>query len=397
MSSRLKSIAAFLLLSLICFTADAAHIIGGYMSYQCLGGENYRFTMILYRDCYGGGSAFDSDGASGAPFSATVTFFTGSSTVPLSSIELNTPTIDMVQPLPDCFSQSVSCVERGIYVFEATLPAGNEPIHVVYQRCCRNATISNIAEPGATGATWTITITPEARAVCNTSPVFGLVPMLCAVVNEPYSYDHAATDADGDELTYEFCAPLLGGGTDQINPTISTGVAPDPDMPPPYDMVNYLNPPSTVVQPIPGAPAYVIDPNTGVVNGTPNVQGRYLYAVCVNEFRNGQLLSVTRYEFEHDAGFLTGIDEIASGNRLKIFPNPTNGVFNVEMPKSSNVKNFEVKLYDMNGRKVANQSEADGSNLKVTIPELLPGVYQLVLCNGQEIYHEKIVVKPSNR
>ena len=30
---------------------QAKHIIGGVLSYECLGDGNYRFTMKMYRDC----------------------------------------------------------------------------------------------------------------------------------------------------------------------------------------------------------------------------------------------------------------------------------------------------------------------------------------------------------
>ena len=37
----------------------SAHIIGGEMTYVCLGNDNYRIKIKLYRDEAGGGAEFD--------------------------------------------------------------------------------------------------------------------------------------------------------------------------------------------------------------------------------------------------------------------------------------------------------------------------------------------------
>lgn len=383
-----------LLFCLACFfTADANHTMGGYLSYKCMGGDNYRFTLIMYRDCNGGGSDFDSDFANNAPLVGNVTFYAGSSQTPLQTIELTQPTIALLQQLPGCFPQPSACIERGTYVFDATLPSGNDPIHIVYQRCCRTASITNIIHAEASGTTWVITITPEARALCNSSPVFGPDLMLCALVGEPFSFDHEATDFDGDELTYEFCAPLLGAGNDQLTPEAANGVAPNPDLPPPYAGIVFSDSLYSATQPIIGAPAYTIDPATGLVSGTPTVVGRFVYAVCVNEFRNGQLLSTTRFEFNHDVGLFTATDETASPHELKVFPNPNSGNFSVELPQSAQPRGFEAQLFDLNGQRLASQYSVDGAKLVFSTSGLPAGVYQLLLRNGQEAYHARIVME----
>ena len=39
--------------------AMTKHIIGGEITYECLGGGDFRFQMNVYRDCAGSGASFD--------------------------------------------------------------------------------------------------------------------------------------------------------------------------------------------------------------------------------------------------------------------------------------------------------------------------------------------------
>src|ERR1041384_1804234 len=43
--------AILLLVSVFHFASFAAHIVGGDMYYDCLGNDDYRITLIIYRDC----------------------------------------------------------------------------------------------------------------------------------------------------------------------------------------------------------------------------------------------------------------------------------------------------------------------------------------------------------
>ncbi len=278
----------------------AAHIVGGAINYVCNGNGNYTFTMKIYRDCYGGGAPFDSDFGSGAPFAGTVTIFVGNSTVPMNVIQLGAPTITNVLPNlsnPCLIAPPNVCVEEGIYVFNLNLPISTSSYHVVYQRCCRNNTITNLVVPGETGATYYMELTANAQAACNNSPVFNDFPPIVICTGEPIDFDHAATDPDGDLLVYELCNPFTGGGFDQVNSTAPNGVAPDPDLPPPYSAVTF-SAPYSFNNPLSANPPVTIDPNTGFLTGVPNVSGQFVVGVCVKEYRNGVLLSETRRDFQ---------------------------------------------------------------------------------------------------
>ena len=116
---------------------------------------------------------------------------------------------------------------------------------------------------------------------------------VCA--NFEFTWDHSATDDDGDELVYSLCAPLDGGGTDGGGGYDSP--IPNPPAAPPYQEVAYVGPYSGDY-PIASDPAMAIDPVTGMITGTPTVPGQYAIGICVSEYRDGVLLSTTMRDFQ---------------------------------------------------------------------------------------------------
>ncbi len=280
------------------------HIIGGNITYECLGNNTYRFVLTMYRDC------FCTDCADFDPIAHIGVYRCGGSIncnnlgqnstfrtvdVPLSGTPRN-----VERPDYPCLIPPDVCVEEASYIWQMVLPQSAESYHISYQRCCRNITISNIIAPQNAGATYTIEITPTAQQVCNNSPVFNSFPPTVICANQPFTYDHSATDPDGDLLVYEFCSPLLGGGPilDGLSFSSCDGAAPDPACPPPYDNVSFKAPAYTPAFPMGGDPPVTINPFTGIISGTPTTLGQFVVGVCVSEYRNGELLSRVFRDFQ---------------------------------------------------------------------------------------------------
>ena len=300
----------------------ALHIIGGEMTYVCLGedpnnpGANlYQVTMKVYRDCFGTGAGFDS--APGTNTTGTVTVYRGDSNFPfIQTITLDAPVVTELDPSvinnPCLVIPSNVCVQEGVYTFNVSLPIDSDSYHIVYQRCCRNQTISNLVNPEAAGATYSVEITPKGQEECNNSPVFNNFPPIVICVNEELSFDHSAFDAEGDQLVYEFCSPVTGGS--------NNNVAPNPDAPPPFDEVQFALPFYSALNPLGVSTDVTIDPNTGLISGTPLFQGQFVVGVCVEEYRDGELLSVVQRDFQFNVSYcepLVNADpggEIQAGN-----------------------------------------------------------------------------------
>lgn len=295
----------------LCIGLEARHLIGGEITYECLGergnGMRYKFTMRIYRDCACTGCApFDPQaaisiyrcGASASCDQLTVNNVFDNFTVGLESItSVSPPEFPCLEIPPNI------CVEEGFYEFERTLPISEDSYHIIYQRCCRNVTITNIFDPEAAGTSYTTEITPAAQLGCNNSPVFNEFPPTVICADQPLEFDHSATDADGDQIIYEFCSPLLGGGRTgtsgfEGDPSACDGVSPNPPCPPPFSTVRYIQPTYTFDKPLGGKPAVEIDPNTGVISGIPNTLGQFVVGVCAKEYRNGELIGETRRDFQ---------------------------------------------------------------------------------------------------
>lgn len=279
------------------FLTNASHIVGGELSYNCLGGNTFEIKLTVYRDCFYGApnAIFDPE--------ASIGIFDANNELVLSLMEapggqLLIPatvddTLDIIISDPCLFAPSDICVHSMTYTDTIVLPPISGGYQLVYQRCCRNSSISNIISSFDTGASFVIDISEIALLECNSSPQFNAMPPVFLCINEPFVFDQSVIDVDGDSLVYSLCTPLDGASFD--NPR------PQPPLPPPYDPINWQNPPYSLTNLLGGIPLE-IDPTTGIVTATPNTQGIFLVGMCIQEYRNGELISETRREFQYNVG-----------------------------------------------------------------------------------------------
>ncbi len=370
---------------------QARHIIGGEITYECLGNDQYEFTLLIYRDCnctdcaefdpFAAIAVYNCDEDSDCGSFGQADYFTRLD-VPL--LEIN----NVAEPTYPCLVPPDVCVQEGLYRFTLTLPNSPQSYHVSYQRCCRNVTINNIIGPESSGATYTVAVTPEAQDLCNSSPEFNEFPPIVICADTPLEFDHSATDPDGDQLVYSFCAPLDGGGNILVEPGVYTcdGAIPTPACPPPYNNVNFIVPNYSADQPMGGAPLVTIDPNTGLITGTPNILGQFVVGVCVQEFRNGQLLSEIRRDFQFnvascDPTVVADIDaDEVVGEQQYVVNTCGNSIvtFENESFQESFIEQFEWS-FDINGTIV---TESEEWNATIEFPG--EGTYegQLILNPG---------------
>ena len=282
--------------------AQATHLVGGELYYTHLGGSNYLVTLKVYRDCGPAntlGTGFDDqvyigmwDGTGQIGDNDVLTIPLTQSNVSNVPVALGNP---CGTPPPDL------CIEQAIYSTTVSLPATSYGWDLVWQRCCRNPSISNLQNFGGTenpGATFVAHVpgtSVSSDATQNSSPVFQELPPVAVCANFDFVWDHSAIDADGDELVYSFCAPLDGGGTGGGNGANSP--VPNPPATPPYQEVEYIGGFSGTY-PITSDPAMAIDPVTGVITGMPTSPGQYAIGICVSEYRDGELLSTTMRDFQ---------------------------------------------------------------------------------------------------
>ena len=151
----------------------AEHIVSGVMYYEYLGPGSlvntnlYQITLKLFTDCnidktiesnvdigiYKGSPGSYSFVLKRSAFlggSPSYSDFTGSCSSLLRNV----------------------CVGAATYVTNVELPETSGNYLIAYQRCCRNMTISNILDPGRTGSTILMEITPESFRTKNSRPKF---------------------------------------------------------------------------------------------------------------------------------------------------------------------------------------------------------------------------------
>ncbi|SFT65847.1 gliding motility-associated C-terminal domain-containing protein [Lishizhenia tianjinensis] len=273
-------ILSWLLISSLSF---ASHIVGGEIYYDNLGGNQYRVTIKLYRDCFSTGAQFDNP--------LPLTIFDGNGTMVLN-VDVPFPG-SQVLPLQfsnPCINPPTNvCVEEAIYQKVITLPTNINGFTLSYQRCCRGPNVVNLLVPDDTGLTLTTEIpAPPLGALVNSSPRFNNFPPLVVCNNDELIFDHAATDPDGDSLVYELCTPFHGGTS--AMPVVNPASAP------PYTPVNWSGG-FSATQPFGGNSPINLDPVTGLLTASPQNLGLYAVGVCVYEYRNGVQIGVTRRDF----------------------------------------------------------------------------------------------------
>lgn len=273
-----------ILLILSITPASASHIVGGDIYYDYMGGNNYLFTINVYRDCNSTGAQFDDPlplgifNSSGQMVQQENVGLPGSNQIP---VVFNNPCV--IPP-------NNICTELATYQILVNLPPIPGGYYVAYQRCCRGPNITNLSNPDDTGITL-MTHVPGSNTgnQINSSPRFNNYPPLLLCNNEDLIFDHSATDPDGDQLIYSLVTPSSGGSS--FNP------APNPPAAPPYAPVNWAGAGFNAAQPLGPGSTMTINPSTGLLTASPNLTGLFVVAIAVEEWRNGVLINTTVRDF----------------------------------------------------------------------------------------------------
>ncbi|MBK8280851.1 MAG: PKD domain-containing protein [Saprospiraceae bacterium] len=301
--SRLAMIGFLTLISI--WSGYSRHIIGSDFYYECEGAgrapntKTLKFHLDVYRDCstpilFNPNAAFGIytfSNARGYRFIDQFTVSHGN----ISNVKADQNPCIIIPPNV--------CVETTDYEFRIDLPVINETYVIFYIQCCRNRTILNIPNPGNTGATFFIEISPEAQTSCNNSPRFKSFPPIVICADFALNFDHSATDKDGDSLAYEFCPLLAGGGPGggvggfPGNGGACQSPTPDPrSCPPPFTFLSSVAG-FSFIEPL-GRGVLQLNDTSGLLTGRPMELGQYVVGICVKEYRNGKQIGAIHRDFQ---------------------------------------------------------------------------------------------------
>ncbi|BDS10516.1 T9SS type A sorting domain-containing protein [Aureispira anguillae] len=355
----------------------ATHIVGGEMTYDCLGNNQYRINLKIYRDCDSGIPWFDNPASIGI-FNAQTNGFISTVSIPLDTASNDTLSLNY----PDTCLPPNLCLHATVYSTVVTLPVNSSGYVISYQRCCRNYNIVNIIDPNNTGMTITTEITAAALLSCNSSPKFNNEVPLHLTVNDTFSVDLSATDADGDSLVYVFYAPFDGG--------TSGNPLPIPPAAPPYNSVSH-HAPYTYQSPI-GNTLFNWNPSTGELSGTPTISGTFLVGFSILEYNTaGVLLSKTYKDFTIQltpmpCNLINSLNKTTITPTIQLFPNPTHNELTIETGTEQEV---ELRLYSIQGQELLYQSFRKGTTIHLaTWPK---GVYFLDFTSNNQRTIKRIV------
>ncbi len=346
------------LLAVLCSISTwATHLVGGTISYEYLGDDQYEITLKIYRDC-------GPDNTNGTDFDATAFLGIYSQGVLVSNPGLTNLSVTLLpnDPGVPCLSvPSTVCIEEGIYSTIETLPPVEGGYDIVYQRCCRTPAIINLFIPEDTGNTYLAHI-PGSNELdgTNSSPHFNTLPPSFICIDTPLSLDHSAEESDGDSLVYSLCDPFHGASPDLPNPSL-----PDP---PPYVNVTWETG-YNWDDPITAFPAFAIHPVTGLLTGTPTVPGKYAIGICVNEYRNDTLLTTIIRDLVFNIG--TCIPDI-----LALYSSPSEPCVGLEIDFFNDSFNSEEYIWDF-GVPGTDSDTSTVENPTFTFPEF--GYYDVTL------------------
>ena len=241
----------------------ASHAMGADITYTCLGGNQYQLTFSFYRDCSGitPSSTMSMEINNGCGFPAT--------TVNINQVGLP---VDVPTTCPTALTTCHGGIYTGIqhYTYSGiiTLPGPCANWTVGHAENARNAAITTITGNGSDNL-YVYSMINNTNGLCNNSPTFSNPPVPFACEQQRFCFNHGAYDADGDSLSFQLITPLTNslGGT-----------------------VTYLAGYSTSSPIISSSPAFYLDPVSGDICMRPTVSDVSVFAVLVNEYRNGVLI-----------------------------------------------------------------------------------------------------------
>lgn len=338
---------------MICTGLRATHIVGGVIYYEYLGGNRYKITFEVYRDCSRevrigfDGSCNPANPACQLPPLYFSVFQGNSNFTPSVNglLLLDTVLINPVITNP-CLEPNGTCVTKGRYETIISLPDNNVGYMIQHQRCCRNNGIANIQNQPGTNDKPGITLRtyiPPTNPYRNNSAIFKNFPPVFICANQQFYFDHSATDRDGDELRYSIQAPLTGLSSSIPSSSQQTLNAPPVMWTPPYSIDNVMG----------GTPPMSIDSITGQLYCNPSAAGRYVVSIMVKEIRNGIVIDSFARDFQYnvvtcdipfaDAPFIPGTYDPATKTGVYIRCGDLSVPF---QNKSTNAERYEWNFGD---------------------------------------------------
>lgn len=287
-AGRMKKVFLILIL-LFPLTLSASHIVGGEFELKHISGSRYTLSLNMYVDNLTSQPNLVFPDVGISIFEKATDKLIRTFTIPRST-QSAVPYTSIA-----CAIGSLS-TGKVLYTAEITLEPTvfnhSQGYYLSQERCCRNAAINNILEPGVAGQTFYMEFPPvsvNGKPFANSSP--RLFPPVSdyACINSLFYFDFGGTDPDGDSLVYSMVSPLQGNSsTSSVSPIARSA---------PYQPVRWLQGFSEAVQ-VSGAPPIYIDRQSGFLRVQADRLGLFVFGVRCEEFRNGKKIGEIRRDYQ---------------------------------------------------------------------------------------------------
>ncbi|WP_254560307.1 T9SS type B sorting domain-containing protein [Dyadobacter diqingensis] len=278
---------------LLCFMeAHATHIVGGQLFFTENKGAyyNYNIGLTMYFDALNGNPGAEDTFVNIYVFRKRDNAAMASVQVP----KIGRKSVSYTNPLCGIASTETIMIT---YAMDVRAESANfdDPggYYMVWDRCCRNGTITNIKSPGDAGSLFYLEFPPIRKNNTdfhNSSPKFPEIQGDYACVNSPFFFNFGGTDADGDSLTYTLVTPRQGYST-RDQPSVQTIGSSN------YPTLSWIDG-ITTANIIPGPKPLTVDRKTGMLSVTPGSIGLYVFSVQVDEYRNGVKIGTLTRDFQ---------------------------------------------------------------------------------------------------
>ncbi len=283
----------FTLLLLFAFiNASATHIVGGHLFLNANKSAQYNYTLglTMYFDALNGNPGAEDE-------VVTIYIFRKRDNVLMSKVpipKIERKSITYINPLCGISTLKTFMITYALEVrLEVTAFSDEQGYYMIWDRCCRNNTITNIKDPGDAGSLFYLEFPPISKlgkTFVNSSPQFQEIVGDYACVNAPFEFDFGGTDVDGDSLVYNLVAPKQGFSNKNNPNAESLGISKYPELPWIEGITNQNI--------IPGPKPLTINKNNGKLSVTANNTGLYVFAVEVKEYRNKELIGKVTRDFQ---------------------------------------------------------------------------------------------------
>lgn len=292
---KLRFVLIFVLTVLFGKSNFAAHLMGGEITWKALGGDDYQFILVIYRDCNGldiidpsldirvwdhpSVSSITCDFVASFDLSPNCTAVVGGP----AEIDCGVGTGGGTGP---------GAVQKFIYQSGAITLAGTPPAGgwaFTYDSFSRNWDVTNIDEPYAYGFTLSSIMYDVPDDCLDSSPEFAQDPYMLLCEGSDFQFDSNAFDEDNDSLVFSWGVPLDHFPAGDFNP---------PSNPAPVPFVSgfAFDNPTPDASFDPGNIPASMDPNSGQIAFTSNTPGNFGFVQKIDCYRDGILIATINRE-----------------------------------------------------------------------------------------------------